>query len=40
MTYKEAAQVMNKSEKQITNLAYRAKKSLKEELEKEGFSNE
>ncbi|MFI3207885.1 MAG: sigma-70 family RNA polymerase sigma factor [Eubacteriales bacterium] len=37
MTYKEAAKIMKKSEKQITNLAYRGKKALKEKLEKEGF---
>ncbi len=37
MSYKEAGKVMRKSEKQITNLAYRAKKSLKEKLQKEGF---
>ncbi len=38
MSYKDAARVMKKSEKQITNLAYRAKKSLKTALEQEGFS--
>lgn len=37
MTYKEAAFVMKKTEKQITNLAYRSKKALKEKLEKGGF---
>ncbi len=37
MSYKEASKVMKKSVKQITNLAYRSKKSLKEILEKEGF---
>lgn len=37
-SYQEAAQIMNKNEKQITNLAYRAKKSLKEILEKEDFT--
>ena len=33
----EAAQVMKKSKRQIENLVYRAKKSLKLTLEKEGF---
>lgn len=37
MTYKEASKIMKKSEKQITSLAYRGKKALKEQLEKEGF---
>lgn len=36
--YKEAGKIMKKSEKQITNLAYRGKKALKEKLEKEGFT--
>ena len=34
---KQAATVMRKSRKQIENLVYRAKLSLKSELEKEGF---
>jgi len=34
-SYKEAAKIMNKTEKQITNLVYRGKKALKELLEKE-----
>nr|WP_300789229.1 RNA polymerase sigma factor [uncultured Acetatifactor sp.] len=33
----EAAAVMHKSRRQIENLVYRAKQSLKSELEKEGF---
>ncbi|MFI3236558.1 MAG: sigma-70 family RNA polymerase sigma factor [Lachnospiraceae bacterium] len=37
MSYKEASKIMKKSEKQITNLAYRAKKSLKQILEERGF---
>ncbi len=37
-SYKEAAQIMSKNEKQITNLAYRAKKALKDLLEKENFT--
>ena len=37
MTNAEAAAVMRKSERQIRNLLYRAKQSLKKELEKEGF---
>lgn len=38
MTYSEAGQVMKKSEKQITNLAYRGKKALREKLEAGGFA--
>lgn len=38
MSYREAAQVMKKSEKQITNLAYRGKKALKGKLEAGGFA--
>ncbi|MDE5994655.1 MAG: RNA polymerase sigma factor [Oscillospiraceae bacterium] len=34
---KEASMVMKKSDRQIRNLLYRAKQSLKSELEKEGF---
>lgn len=37
MSYEEAATVLRKSGKQINNLAYRAKQSLKKELEKGGF---
>ena len=37
MSYKEAAQVMGKSEQQMTNLVYRGKQSLKTILEREGF---
>ena len=37
---KETAIVLKKSERQIKNLLYRAKKSLKSKLEKEGFENE
>lgn len=33
----ETAAIMKKSRRQITNLVYRAKQSLKSELEKEGF---
>ena len=36
----EAAQVMNKSKRQIENLAFRAKQSLKLVLDKEGFEYE
>lgn len=36
----EAAAVMHKSKRQIENLIYRAKQSLKSELEKEGFAYE
>jgi len=34
---KEAANILKKSDRQITNLLYRAKQSLKAKLEKEGF---
>ncbi len=37
MSYRQAAEIMKKSEKQITNLAYRAKKALKEKLDEKGF---
>jgi len=37
MSYAQAAKEMNKSEKQINNLAYRAKATLKKKLEKAGF---
>ena len=36
----EAAKIMHKSTRQIENLLYRAKKSLRTELEKEGFEYE
>ena len=36
----ETAVIMKKSKRQIENLVYRAKKSLKSELEKEGFEYE
>lgn len=39
-SYAEAAGIMRKSERQIKNLAYRAKQSLKTELEKGGFEYE
>ena len=35
--YTGAAKILGKSEKQITNLVYRGKQSLKTILEKEGF---
>lgn len=40
MSYDEIGKVMKKTNKQIKNLAYRARNSLKEILEKEGFSYE
>ncbi len=40
MSYDEAAAVLKKNNKQIKNLVYRAKKSLKIALEKEGFNYE
>ena len=39
-SYAEAGVIMKKSRKQIENLLYNAKKSLKSELEKEGFDYE
>ena len=38
MSYLEAARVMDKTEKQISNLAYRAKAALKKKLENVGFT--
>lgn len=40
MTYEEAGRVMKKSKKQIANLSYRAKQTLKAALEKEGYEYE
>lgn len=40
MSYEEIGKVLNKNNKQVKNLAYRARNSLKEVLEKEGFSYE
>ena len=40
MSYEEISKIMKKTNKQIKNLAYRARNSLKEVLEKEGFSYE
>ena len=40
MSYEEIGKVLKKSNKQVKNLAYRARNSLKEVLEKEGFSYE
>ena len=39
-TNKEAAKILKKSDKDIRNILYRAKKALKKELLKEGFSYE
>ena len=38
MSYAEAAEVMGKNIKQITNMVYRGKQSLRELLEKEGVT--
>ena len=38
MKYEEAGRIMGKNVSQITNLAHRAKKSVKRLLEKEGFT--
>ena len=40
MSGKEVGKVMKKNSRQIRNLLYRAKQSLKEELEKEDFDYE
>lgn len=40
LSYKQTAAVMRKSEKQVKNLAYRAKQALKCALEKENFTYE
>lgn len=40
LSYKEAARVMEKNVKQITNLVYRGKQSLRRLLEQEGFTYE
>ena len=40
MKYEEAGRIMGKSVSQVTNLAHRAKKSIKKVLEKEGFTCE
>ena len=37
LSYADAAKVMKKSPKQIENILYRARQSLRSELEKEGF---
>ena len=39
MNYRQAAEVMGKSEKQITNMGYRGKARLRELLEREGITN-
>lgn len=39
LSYRNAGAVMGKSEAQITNLVYRGKQSLKQILEREGFSH-
>ena len=39
-TNKDIESIMNKNSRQIANLLYRAKKSLKDELQKEGFDYE
>lgn len=40
LSYKQTAAVMRKNEKQVKNLAYRAKQALKGALEKENFTYE
>ena len=39
MSYKEAAEVMGKSEKQVTALVYRGKQALRKLLEQEGITD-
>lgn len=38
LSYRDAAAVLGKNERQITNLIHRGKQSLKTILEREGFS--
>lgn len=40
MSYRQAADIMGKSENQVTKLIYRGKQSLKKNLEKQGFRYE
>jgi len=40
MSYEEVGKVLHKNKKQVTNLAYRAKQTMREALEKEGFEYE
>ena len=39
MSYQQAAEIMGKSEKQITNMVYRGKARLRGLLEREGITN-
>ncbi len=39
MSYAEAAEIMGKSVKQVTNLVYRGKQSLRTLLQKEGITS-
>ena len=39
LSYAEAAEIMGKNIKQITNLVYRGKQNLRELLEKEGIAD-
>ena len=39
MSYRQVAEVMGKSEKQITNIMYRGKERLRGLLEREGITN-
>ena len=40
LSYEEAGQVMKKNRKQVENLVYRGKQSLRKILEREGYDNE
>ncbi len=40
MSYEEVGRIIHKSNKQVTNLAYRAKQTMREALRKEGFEYE
>lgn len=40
MTYRQAAQVLGRTEQQVTNLVYRGKQRLKQLLEEEGYQHE
>ena len=39
MSYREAGEVLKKSEKQITNMVYRGKRNLRGLLEREGITD-
>ena len=40
LSYRQAAQVLGRTEQQVTNLVYRGKQQLKQLLEQEGYQYE